>query len=166
MLRLQAARLALQSEVLDAHVDLLVAEWELAMLTGGNAQEPWPLPTTIPHAGRYRLPIHHENMGAARLSADSLLPLEAALQERAAAVVFADAARAEASHPRAGVSADLNLALQRVYRQVRASEAFLRTQTDYNRAIADFTLRTIPPSAPVEQLVSRLVIPRRAQDGA
>ncbi len=166
MLRLQAARLGLHSALLDAHVDLLVAEWDLAMATGVNVQQPWPLPTTVPHAGRYRLPTHRETLGSARRWADSLLPLEAAIQERAAAVVFADAARAEATHPHTATPADLNLALLRVNRQTRATEAFLRAQTDYNLAIAEFALQTLSPAAPVEQLVSRLVIPRSSKDGA
>jgi len=114
MLRIQAARLGLHSELLDAHVDLLAAEWELAMATGVGMQQPWPLPTTVPHAGRYRLPSHRETLGSARRWADGLLPLEAAIQERAAAVVFADAARAEAAHPHLATPADLNLALLRV----------------------------------------------------
>jgi hypothetical protein len=166
MLRVQASRLALQSALMDAHANLLVAEWELAMATGAHLQKPWPLPTTVPHAGRYRLPAHREQLGSARRWADTLLPLEAAIQERAAAVVFADAARADAAHPHRVTPIEINQAVREVYRQCRAGEAFLRAQTDYNLAIADFALRTAPPAASVEQLVSRLVIPRNVRDGA
>ena len=48
---------------------------------------------------------------------------------------------------------------------MRESQAFLHTQTQYNLAIAEFALRSLPPGAPVGQLVARLVIPRSYQDG-
>lgn len=165
MLRVQAARLGLQANLLDAQLNLLAAQWTLTQLAGGRLDQPWLLPTTVPHAGRYRLPAHREALGDARRWADNLPPIEAAVQERAAAVVFADAARAEAAHPGAGTVAGLNLAVERVRRQMRETQAFLQTQTQYNLAIADFALRSLPPGAPVDQLVARLVVPRSYQEG-
>ena len=166
MLRLQAARLGLHAALLDSHADLLAAQAELTMAAGAPLDQPWLLPTTIPQAGRYRLPPKHTALGGAGRWADSLPPLEASVQQRAAAVVFADAARAEATQGAAATPAGLSLALQRVYHQARASEAFLHTQTAYNLAIAEFALATLPQVATVDQLVARLVIARNSKDGA
>ena len=68
--------------------------------------------------------------------------------------------------PPAHTPAGLVLALERVYRQLRETDAFLQTQTEYNRAITGFALASLPSGAPVEQLVSRLVIARKPNSGA
>ncbi len=164
MLRVQAARQGLQAALLDAHVDLLSAQWNLMMASGGSLDKAWAMPTTVPHAGRYRLPPHRESLGAAKRWADDLPPLEAAVQERAAAVVFADSARAAAMQP-AHTPAAVSQAIDRIYRQARQSQAFLQTVTDYNLAIADFALETLPPGAPLDRLMPRLIIARNLRDG-
>jgi hypothetical protein len=166
MLRLQAARVGLQSALADAHVDLLGAEFALAQASGAALDRDWPLPTTVPHAGRYRAPESHLVHRAASYSADRLPPMASALQELAAAVVFGDAARAEAAAVASGDPAGVNSAVNRVLDELDDTEAFLRAQTDYNLAIANYALRTLPAGAPADQLLSRLVIARELRDGA
>ena len=152
--------------LLDAQLDLLAAEFELAVASGSALDRQWLSPTTGPHAGRYRVPESHMVHRAASYSADRLQPMASTLQEMAAAVVFADAARAEATTTASGNSAGINTAIERVYDQLNDTEAFLRAQTDYNLAIANYALRTLPAGAPVDQVLSRLVIARELRDGA
>jgi len=145
---------------------LLAAEFQLAMASGAALDRDWLLPTTVPHAGRYRVPESHLVHRAASYSADRLPPMASALQEMAAAVVFADAARAEAATGANGNPTGINTAIERVYDQLADTEAFLRAQTDYNLAIASYALRTLPAGAGVDQVLSRLVIARELRDGA
>ncbi len=51
--RLQASRLAAQAAVLDQHIRLLSAQYELVQLLDSPPDRPWPLPATAPHGGNY-----------------------------------------------------------------------------------------------------------------
>ncbi len=166
MLRLRAARLASQSDLSAAHVDLLQSQFELTRRAGRPLDGPWLVPSTAPHAGPYRLKLDAQRPelvkqpSMQRLAA-AIPALNDTLQEQAAAVVEADTARAAAAtaYQLGGRSIDQLLACVRS--QTVETLAFLQILTGYNRTIAEYALAVLPPAIPGDQLVQTLVLARR-----
>jgi hypothetical protein len=81
--------------------------------------------------------------------------LNEGLRRRAAAVVEADAARADV----AGTEADdpsVAALLSAIRLQTHETLAFLGLLTDYNRAIAEYALTVLPPDTPGDKLAAAL----------
>jgi len=163
MLRLHAARLALQTEMEKARAALLAEQFNLAVRLGMTSEGEWPLASTIPHSGGYLLKLDIQPATLLALHtvqrlAATIPALGEAVQKRAAATVEADIARvAAAENYRAG-KADIDEAIQSILFQTEQSMAFLHSLTAYNQAIAEYALTILPPTVPPDQLVSTLVL--------
>jgi hypothetical protein len=162
MLRLRAAKLAAQADVLAAQLDLLEAQFQLTLQAGGPLHASWLLPATTPHSEPYRLNLEgHAGESAGswtlrRLAA--LIPaLADSLQDRAAAVVQADAARSAATAAYQAGSQSIDYVMASVRQQTEETSAFLDTLTQYNQAIAEYTLTVLPPGTPGLQLADALL---------
>ena len=83
------------------------------------------------------------------------------LENRAAAVVQADAARAVATLAYPSGKPSLADVLRMIETQRSQTVAFLETLTDYNLALAGSTLAVFPPDAPAESLAAALLPPQR-----
>ena len=80
------------------------------------------------------------------------------VQQRATAVVEADAARAAAAEKYRSGAATIDQVLDGVAAQTEQTTAFLDSLTEYNRAIAEYVLLVRPPATPADKLVASLVV--------
>lgn len=170
--RLQAARKAARAELLDAHRDLLAAEFELTQAARRPLNAEWLLASTAPQGGRYIVSAGRPRRVDPRAVhwGEMVRVNHEKLAERADAVVQADVNRSlltsEArDHARGDAgSADepmrLDTVLRAVARQNQETLDFLHDLTEYNKAIARFALVTWPAGTPEEQLVRKLVVAR------
>jgi hypothetical protein len=161
--RLGAARRAVEADRLDTQVDLLEAQFELSRRLHRPLDSSWVVPATTPHCGPYLLKLEAqprqlvESWPLRRLAAT--IPVVAAgLEDRATAVVRADTARAEATAAYQAGTAPLDVVLAAIDRQTAETLAFLAALTDYNQAIAEYTLTVLPPQVSADQLVKTLVV--------
>jgi hypothetical protein len=163
MLQLRAAQLDAKAAVLEARVRLAEAQFVLARLTQATAAAEWPLPTTAPHFGQYDMKFEEqsrritESWPMRRLAA-TIPQFSGCLQEQAAAVIAADAARTDAATEYDAGRAALTTVLNRIASQTRRTLEFLQTQNDYNRALAEYVLSILPPETPPNRLVAALVV--------
>ncbi|MEN6452605.1 MAG: hypothetical protein ABFC96_19110 [Thermoguttaceae bacterium] len=161
MVRLHVAQTAAQADRDEAQVALVEAQHALAVRIGMVAESAWPRPSTPPHAGSYQLNLEKQSRSvadsraAARLSA--LIPgLGQNLQQQAAAVTEADAARtATAEGYRQGMAA-IDQVIDSVASQAEQTAEFLDSLADYNRAIAEYAILARPGVA-ADKLVESLV---------
>jgi hypothetical protein len=168
MLRLQGAREAAQAAVLDQHIRLLTAQYELVLLLDSPPDRPWPLPSTPPHGGDYRVASSDSGRNGADQATDKpaslgragtrVVVLHTELTHRARALVFADEFRALHTPAEPRLPAEIDSVLRAIDRQMRATEVFLGTLTDYNLAVADFVLPLFPPDTSAKALVEKLVV--------
>jgi len=165
MLKLQAAKLATEADLHSAEADLLDAQFQLTRCAGRALDSPWLVPATAPHSGPYLLKLEAqprelvETWPVRRLAA--LIPaLSQSLEERAAAVVEADATRAAATEAYRAGSGPMATALASITRQADETRAFLGMLTKYNDAIAEYALAVLPSTIPGEQLAGTLVVSR------
>ncbi len=163
MLRLRAARIAAEADLREAHVQLLEAQFELTRLVGRPFTSTWLLPSTPPHAGTYDLRLEAQPRQLAesrplRRLAVAIPALAESVQDRAAAVVEADAARAAATAAYQARSRSLDPLLACIQYQTVETLAFLETLTGYNRAIGEYALTVLPTSTASDQLVQALVV--------
>ncbi|HEV3138323.1 MAG TPA: hypothetical protein VGZ26_10470 [Pirellulales bacterium] len=177
--RLQATRLAAQGAVYDAHAALLGSGFELTMAAGRRLDDPWLLPSTPPHAGRYNVAADRTARGSTgdpRHWARVVAMQHAKLEERSEGVIEADAARAvlvsESRQPAEANAAPeqaafdeplpLDQVVRTVLRQTGETLAFLHDLTGYNLAIAHYALAAWPALSS-DELVKRLVLARTAK---
>lgn len=166
MLHLRAARLAIDAARSAAQVELLRAQFELTQRTGRPLNDVWLLPATAPHAGPYRLKLEEQKAEIVqqplvkRLAA-AVPALFDVLQQRAGAVVEADAARAAATAAYESSGRGMEPVLAAMRWQTAETLAFLQTLTAYNQAIADYALTVLPSAIPGDHLVPALVLTRR-----
>ncbi len=170
--RLHAARQAAKAAVLDAHVALVAAEFELTTAAGARLDEPWLLPTTAPQSGRYVVantgtPARGDSR--ARHWSQMIRLRHSELEERADAVLEADVFRAalmnEAqTHDRQAGAADemtvVDAIIKAAARQTQETLDFLTDLTAYNIAIAHYALDTLPAGMPPDELIKKLVVAR------
>jgi hypothetical protein len=162
MLRLQTAQLAAKAMLREAQVPLVEAQYTLALRIGALADAAWPLASTVPHTGGYALQLENqppsltESWPVRRLVA-TMPGLGQNVQERAAAVVEADAARVAAIDKYAGGGATIDRVIDGVAEQTEQTFAFLEATTAYNRAIAEYATTVLPPGTPPNKLVAALV---------
>jgi hypothetical protein len=162
MLRLHTAQLAAKAAMRDAQVALVEAQYALALRIGALADAAWPLASTVPHTGRYDLKLDAQPRNLAeswpvrRLAA--MVPgLGQNVQERAAAVVDADAARVAAIDKYAVGGGTIDQAIEGVSEQTEQTFAFLEAVAAYNCAIAEYATTVLPSATPANKLVAALV---------
>jgi hypothetical protein len=163
MLRLRWAQTAAQAAGRQAQVALVEAQYALAVRLGTTAESAWPLASTVPHSGSYLLRLEAqpralvESWPVRRLAA-TIPGLGDNVQQRASAVVEADAARVAAAEKYQTGEAPFEQVLEGIGQQTQQTLAFLDTLTDYNRAIAEYVLAVLPPTTPADKLVAALVV--------
>jgi len=165
MLQLRAAELAAQADLLHAELNLKDAQFELTRRVGRPLDGPWLLPATIPHAGAYRLKLEAQPREVAeswpvRRLAAVIPPLCRGIEDRAAAVVQADTARAAATAGFQSGRQPIGPVVASIRCQTEETLAFLETLTQYNQAIADYALAVLPSTTPAAQLAGALVVTR------
>ncbi|HEX4143564.1 MAG TPA: hypothetical protein VHY91_08530 [Pirellulales bacterium] len=175
MLRLHAAREAAEAAVLDQHIRLLTAQYELVLLLESPPDRPWPLPSTAPHGGDYRVASSDNGQKDTDRSPDQppslgragtrVVVLHTELTHRARALVFADEFRALHTPDKPHQPAEIDSVMRAIDRQLRDTEVFLGTLTDYNLAVADFILPLFPPGTPAKGLVEKLVVEQSPPSG-
>jgi len=163
MLRLQAARHAARAYRLEMQMRLMEAQFELTRSGGLPLDAAWLLPATTPHAGPYLLnlaaqpPLVVGSWPVKRLAA-TIPALTASLQDRSAAVIEADSARAAATAAYQSGQRSIDHVLAAINLQTAETQAFLATLTDYNRGIAHYVLTVVSPAIPADQLAEALVV--------
>ena len=163
MLRLKGAQLATQASLGDAHAALVEAQYALAMRIGATGEGAWPLASTVPHSGSYLLRLDAQPQSIIeswpiRRLATTIPALSESVQQHAAAVVEADAARVAAAEKYRLGGAPIEQAIDGITAQTQETLAVLSALTDYNRAIAEYVLTVMPPATPADRLVAALVV--------
>jgi len=163
MLRLELARRSAEADRLDAEFLLEEAQFALTQAAGRPLDGEWLLPSTSPHGGGYalktdRLPTHLANAPSLARRIRTVPIRHAALMARADAVVEFDADRALAAARYSEGDIPVDVAIDAIDQQTRATLALLATQTDYNREIAGYVLAVVPAETPAAELVESLVV--------
>ncbi len=187
ILKLRAARLAVDAERADGQADCTVAQFDLAALAGLETSKSLPQPVSLPSVGRPPLlassgssvgilpanssvGILPANSSAGLASASSVRPwsqqrLEATLPQRQQAILDQAAAVIEADGLRTQATADFLAGRSSVERvltgiTVQASEtaAFLRSVTEYNRDLAQYATIILPANTEAEKLAAALAV--------
>ncbi len=163
MLRLQTARLAAEAGAVETQVAILTSQFELAVAMRRPLTGQWPLPTTPPHAGHFRLKLDTQPAAVVqsppvrRLVRD-IPTLYEALLRRAEAVVFAETARAEISSRCEAGEALLDPAIAITARTAEEALSLLADQTEYNVQFAEYVFAVAPPTIPAAELAGVLVV--------
>ncbi len=162
-LRLHAATLAVEADLCRSQVSLLESQFELTRLLGRSLDKDWSLPITPPHAGPYNLnldalPPRTRDSQPIRRLAMAVPALWVSVQQRAAGVIDADAARAATTATYQTGTRSIDPLLPCVEQQAMETLALLETLTAYNRAIADYVLTVVPETIPADQLLQTLVL--------
>jgi hypothetical protein len=162
VLRLQAAELAAKATMDDSQAALVEAQHALALRIGASADAIWPLASTLPHTGAYDLKLEVQPAGlrdlwpVERLAA--IVPgCEREVQDRAAAVVDAEAARAEALDRYGFGGATIDQAIDGVTELAEQTSAFLEAVSAYNRAIVEYATTVLRPGTSANKLAAALV---------
>ncbi len=163
MLRLHASQTAAEAEVRQAQTALVEAQYALAARIGATADAAWPLASTVPHSGRYlmKLELQPQSLVASwpvRRLAATLPGLGENVQQAAAAVIAADAARVAAAEQYGAGAVPFEQVLEGISRQTEQTLAFLGRLTEYNREIAEYVLTVFPAAGSSDQLVTALVV--------
>jgi hypothetical protein len=163
MLFLHAARQNAKTQLFEANAQLIEAQFELALRTQSAGESLWPLPTTAPHAGQYRLNLETQspalrNSWPMRRLAAVIPEYGESVQQRAASVVTADTARAKAFESYITDRLPIEEVLDDVTRQTLQTHAFLQVLTDYNCSIAQYALSVLPADAQPSRIAAALVV--------
>jgi hypothetical protein len=166
--RLHAARRSTRAAILDAQLALMASQSELMQTIGRTGN--WILPSTPPQSGRYVVAIQARRGHARGAKWAERLGLEYdKLQHRADALMQADAHRAEmlrlARQPDGQPAPDdrmspLDRVLWALTRENQLARGFLRDLTEYNMAIANYAILTLPETVSGEKLAGKLAIAR------
>jgi hypothetical protein len=159
-----AEREAVKADQYDAQVRLLEAQFELTARTDRPLDGAWLLPATPPHAGPYNLRLETQSPAPANLwrvkrLAATVPSLYANLQQRATAVVEADKAREPDLSDYQTGRRSIAQVLWGIRQQSAQTLAYLEALTQYNRAIAEYSL-TVRPALLPDELVRTLVVVR------
>jgi hypothetical protein len=143
-------------------VALVEAQFALALRIGAVADAVWPLASTVPHSGGYDPKVNNQPQSLTqswtvqRLLA-TIPGLGESVQQHAAAVVDADAARVAAIDKYAAGGAAIEQVIGGVAEQTEQTRAFLDAMAAYNRAIAEYATTVLPPGTPAGKLAAALV---------
>ncbi len=163
MLRLQSARMATEAAISQAQVALIEAQYALALRIGTVAETAWPLASTAPHTGSYLLKQRLQPPGVIqswpvqRLIA-TIPRLTDAIMGRASAVVEADSARTAAIDGYRSGRPGIDAVLAAIAGQTEETSALLTCVTEYNAAIAEYSLTVLQPGCPADKLAASLVM--------
>jgi hypothetical protein len=168
--RLQAARRSTRAAILDAQVAFMTSQADLMQVLGRSQDANWIVPSTPPQAGRYQVAIRARR-GYARGAkwAEKLGLQYDKLHHRADALMQADAHRSEllrtARQPDGQVGLDdqmspLDRVLWALERENQLARGFLQDLTEYNMAIANYAILTLPETVSGDQLAGKLAIAR------
>jgi hypothetical protein len=165
MLRLRTAQLSADAAEEEATIGVLTAQFNLAQLMRRPLTSSWPWPITPPHAGGYQLRLDEQSTAVQQTSlvrqVSKAIPLRhEVLQQRADAVVAADAARAEVILGFEAGQRRVSDALASVRQLTTDTLAFLDAQTQYNIQFADYVMAVAPPGTPDATLAGVLVVKR------
>lgn len=163
MLRLRAARLKAEADLLDVENSLAEAEFELTNQLGQPLDRDWISADTVPHGGGYNLkldkmPQQLVNTPAVRRLAETIPGLHVVLQDQAAAIVSHDLARSTALAAYRQGREPIDGLLNSMDAQRDETLRFLETLTQYNRSIADYVLAVVRPDVSLDVLVPALVL--------
>lgn len=163
MLRLRAAKEASAAELQRALGELLIAEYQLTTLSGYAANESWIRPTTVPHAGGYKLKLESQpariaGTPAIQRLAETVPGQHTVFTDRAAAVVMADEARATAIHDYQLGAGSIDDVLATIAEETSETDAFLSALTDYNQSIAEYVTTVLSSETPPAKLAGALVL--------
>jgi hypothetical protein len=144
-------------------VALIEAQYALALRIGTLAEPAWPLASTAPHTGSYLLKEQSQPRGIVQSWAVqrliAIVPrLTETIMSRATAVVTADSARAAATDNYRANRAGIDAVLAAIAGQTDETTALLRCVTDYNAAIAEYSLTVLPLGYPADKLAASLVM--------
>ncbi|MBN2474723.1 MAG: hypothetical protein JXB62_08950 [Pirellulales bacterium] len=161
--RRRASRMAAEADLLEAHAKLLESQRVLAVWVGRVSEAAWPIPSTVPYSGPYQAKPQAQSQPlavswACRRLAAAVTGLADGVQRRATAVLEAEMACAGATEAYQTGGRPVDPVLERIDRQSDQMLAFLQTVTDYNRAIAEYALTTLPPDSPQEALLAALAV--------
>ena len=161
MLQLRVARLAEESERIEAQIRLLQREDHLAQYLGDSGEENL-MPATLPHTGPYQLRLEAQPKKLAeswpvRRAAGLIPALYTSLQDQAKTVVLADQTRAEIFQQYRQGQRSLQEVLSACDQQKQTTFEFLQVLTDYNQAIADYVILVVPTGLSAERFVQTLV---------
>jgi hypothetical protein len=157
VLRLRAARLAIEAELADTAADCRRADFELTDLTGGDREAGISQVASIPFVGQFPLTVASPNRPWTLRRLQATLPrLQAAIVDQAAVVIAADISRAVASADYREGRGSLDRVLAAINLQAQGTADFLRDVTDYNRAISQYLTATLPPNASAESFFAAL----------
>ena len=150
----------------EANLQAVRAQFNLAALARMSTDSPLPLPTDPPHVGAYRTYFNELFAGrtppeTARL-AEKILPLQRrAIDDQAAAVLAAEDALLAVADDRRGGRVNAAAVASCSRELFHRRQAFIRLVCDYNRAIADYGLTVVGPTASARELVAMLIGPTR-----
>jgi hypothetical protein len=165
----RAARLAVEAKRADSEADSRVAEFELAALCGIAPEKGILQPATAPFVGGYPLPAAGQfanppdpltlsHPWSVRRLETTIPRRRQVIIDRAVAVVAADASRAAATAQFLGGRTPVDRILAAIARQGRETSVFLQDVTEYNRAIAEYAMATLPANIEPEKLVAALMV--------
>ena len=161
MLDLRSVCSAIESQSIDAQADCLAAEFDLAAVAGLPTDKALPQPTSVPFAGHFPL-VLREGGGARDWSmrqTEAEIPRwEVVINDHAAAVIDADAARAAATADFLAGRASAECALAAIDVQTAETSAFQQSLIEYNRVIAQCAIHTFALNADAGNLAAALMI--------
>jgi hypothetical protein len=173
ILVLRAARLAVEAELADAAADWRTADFDLAGRGGGvlwGSDQVLPQAVSVPYVGPIPFPLPSPVSGRGAGGEGKNRPwllqrLEATLPrqqqtiiDRATVVVDADASRAIATADFLAGRGTLDRVLTAIDIQSRGTAEFLQDVIEYNRAIAQYAVATLPPDTDAGKLVAALMV--------
>lgn len=163
--RVQSATLAAGAERFEALVALCRARMHLTELVQDSHDEPWLLPDTLPHGGRYdtKSAALAKTIAARpqlKRDVDRLPTLHETLQYRAEAVTAARSAAQSVVGRLGAQQTTPHVAIEAIERQAQETCELLKVTTRYNLTIADYALGVLPTTTPRDTLVSALVVGR------
>jgi hypothetical protein len=162
LMQLTATQRAAETQLVQAQAALAVAQFDLVRRTSQSVDAPWPVPSTAPHAGPYRLdldPLPRELRDSApvRRLAVAVPALHADLLRQANAILAADQSRAAATAAYRSQGRSIEPLLASLQLETLQTLSFLDTLTAYNRLMAEYALVVLPPGIAAENLVQTLV---------
>lgn len=165
IVRLKAARLAADADLLEAEVRLTAAQFDLTQRAARPLEGPWLLPTTPPHAGPYQMRLELQDRRLAeswamRRLAATIPALSEDLGRRARSIVESDRRRVETTAAYRSRELPFVRVLDAVEQQSGETLEFLGALLAYNQSIAEYAMAVVPPAIPEEKLVATLVLVR------
>jgi hypothetical protein len=140
MLDLRSARSAVEARSIDAQADCLAAEFQLAAMAGLPTDKALPLPASVPFAGRFPISLRESDWRARQAEAE-IPRWEVVINDHAAAVAEADAARAAATAGFFARRTELEHVFKAIDVQEHEAAAFGQGLAEYNRCIAQYVTR-------------------------